>query len=104
MRLSSNLFYNSTIVSKSDTKLHPDTCYPLHFICTSLKDDKFQNVSDVDCDEADIILREVKRYTDSWPKQWEKRGKASVCIFAPSRNQVHTINIIMYMHMYSYCT
>ena len=94
MRLPSNLFYNSSVVSKSDSKLHPHTYYPLHFVCTSLEDGEFQNVSDVNCDEADIILNEVKKYTESWPRQWEKREKGSVCIFASSRNQVCGINFV----------
>ena len=88
MRLSSNLFYKSTIMSKSDAKLHPSTCYPLHFVCTSLKDGRFQGISDIHDDEADAVLREVKRYTEIWPKQWGKRENSSVCIIAPSRNQV----------------
>ena len=90
MRLSSNLFYNSTIVSKSDSKLHPHTYYPLHFVCTSLKDGTFQNVSDIQCDEADVTLSEVKKYTDPWPRQWGKRVKSSVGVIASSRSQVHT--------------
>lgn len=94
MRLPSNLFYNSSVVSKSDSKLHPLTYYPLHFVCTSLEDGAFRNVSDVNCDEADIILNEVKKYTESWPKQWEMREKGSVCIFASSRNQVHGITFV----------
>jgi len=94
MRLSSNLFYNSTVVSKSDSKLHPHTCYPLHFVCTSLADGKFQNVSDVHDDEADIILSEVKKYTEPWPKQWGKREKSSVCIVASSRNQVSIVCVL----------
>lgn len=96
MRLSSNLFYNSTVVSKSDAKLHPHTCYPLHFVCTSLDDHTFQNISDVQSDEATIVLNEVKKYTEPWPRQWGKREKSSVCIVASSRNQVsNIINIII---------
>ena len=90
MRLSSNLFYNSTVVSKSSSRLHPHTYYPLHFVCTSLEDGTFQDVSDIHCDEADVVLREVKKYTESWPKQWGKRMKSSVCVVASSRNQVRT--------------
>ena len=88
MRLSSNLFYNSTVVSKSDSKLHPSTCYPLHFVCTSLQDDGFQGVSDIQIDEADAVLREVQKYTEFWPRQWGKRERSSVCVVASSRNQV----------------
>ena len=93
MRLSSNLFYNSTVVSKSNSRLHPHTCYPLHFVCTSLEEGTFQDVSDICCDEVDVVLREVKKYTEPWPKQWGKRGKSSVCIVASSKNQVRTYRI-----------
>ena len=96
MRLSSNLFYDSVIVSKSNSKLHPHTCYPLHFVCTSLQDGTFQNVNDINCDEADIVLCEVKKYTESWPKQWGKRDKSSVCIVASSRNQVSSMYVCIY--------
>ena len=88
MRLASNLFYNSTVVSKSDSKLHPYTCYPLHFVCTSLQGGAFENVNDIHSDEADVVLNEVKKYTEQWPKQWGRREKSSVCVVASSRNQV----------------
>ena len=100
MRLSSNLFYNSTVASKSDSKLHPHTCYPLHFVCTSLEDDTFQNVSDIHCDEADIVLNEVKKYTEPWPKQWGKRERSSVGVVASSRNQV-CMCVSTYVRMYA---
>ena len=60
MRLSSNLFYNSSVVSKSTAILHPSTCYPLHFVCTSLAYEKFDNVRDVDMSEVDLVLKEVR--------------------------------------------
>ena len=97
MRLPSNLFYNSTVVSKSDSKLHPHTCYPLHFVCTSLKDGTFQDVSDVHYDEADVVLNQVKKYTESWPR---KSVKSSVGIVASNRNQVH-IYVRTYIHVCS---
>lgn len=101
MRLSSQLFYGSTIVSKSDSKLHSSTFYPLHFVCTSLENDKFQNISDINPDEADVVLSEVQKYTDPWPKQWGKRVKSSVGVVASSRNQVHDY-INMFVHTYTY--
>ena len=88
MRLSSNLFYNNTVVSKSDSKLHPSTCYPLHFVCTSLEIGRFQDVSGIQDDEADAVLREVQKYTEVWPRRWGKRERSSVCVVASSRNQV----------------
>ena len=100
MRLSSNLFYNSTVVSKSDSKLHPRTFYPLHFVCTSLQDGTFQNISDIHNDEADVVLSEVKKFTEVWPKQWGKREKSSVCVVAASRNQVCKFKFILAIYMY----
>ena len=101
MRLPSNLFYNSTIVSKSDSKLHPHTCYPLHFVCTSLKDGTFQDISDVHYDEADVVLNQVKKYTESWPKQWGKSVKSCVGVVASSRNQVCTQLLYVHMQLYA---
>lgn len=98
MRLPSNLFYSSTVVSKSNSKLHPSTCYPLHFVCTSLDDSTFQNISDIDYNEADVVINEAKKYTNPWPKQWGKREKSSVCIVASNRNQVEYN--FMYVHIY----
>jgi len=90
MRLSSNLFYDSTVVSKSPSRLHPSTCYPLHFVCTSMVNKDFRNVSDINEDEIAAVLEEVKCYTDPWPMQWGKKKRASVCIVASSRNQVRS--------------
>ena len=97
MRLSSNLFYNSSVVSKSTAVLHPSTCYPLHFVCTSLTYGKFQNVIDIDMSEVDVVIKEVKKYTNPWPAQWGSREKSSVCIVASNRNQV-CVGLIIYMH------
>jgi len=88
MRLSSNLFYNSTVESKSASRLHPSTCYPLHFVCASVANQAFKNVSDINEDEITAVLEEVKYYTDPWPMQWGRKERASVCIVASSRNQV----------------
>ena len=98
MRVSSNLFYNSTVISESTAILHPSTCYPLIFVCTSLNYGKFQNVIDIDMCEVDVVLKEVKKYTHPWPAQWGSQEKSSVCIVASNRNQV-----CMYRNSIAYC-
>jgi len=98
MHLSSNLFYDSTVVSKSDSRLHPHTYYPLYFVCTSLKNSSFFNICDVHPDEAEVLLREVRKYTQPWPSQWGAR-KRSVCIVASSRSQV-----TLYLFIQVFCS
>ena len=102
MQLSSNLFYDSTVVSKSSSRLHPLTYYPLHFVCTSLVNKAFHNVSDVNEDEIAAVIEEVKCYTDPWPMQWGKKQRASVCIVASSGSQVSSKVFVDKHYYYAY--
>ena len=95
MRLPSSLFYNSTLLSHvpADTA-HPDAPYPLVFVCSSLDTDFKDIHNDVDKKEAEIVLKQVRKFTDNWPeKQWGEKWLEDVCIVAPSPNQVRYLFI-----------
>ena len=91
LSLPSYLFYDSALISAADaaTHLHPSANYPLHFICSSLSDEKEVQDSTNDF-EVELLLREVQKYVNDWPKQWGKRNLREVCVMATTANQVNT--------------
>ena len=67
---------------------HPLATYPLHFICTSLKQVK-SNPHNIDKLEAETILKQVTKFVSQWPeKQWGQRDLSRICIMSPSADQV----------------
>ena len=89
LSLPSYLFYDSALISAADavTHLHPQANYPLHFICSSLSDEK-EVQDDINDFEVELLLREVLKYVSDWPKQWGKRNLAKICVMATTAHQV----------------
>ena len=88
LMLPSSLFYGSTLQCRTRDKPHPLAAYPLHFVCTSLKQIKSTSHS-VDKLEAESLLKQVKRFVDKWPeKEWGTKDLAKICIMSPSADQV----------------
>ena len=84
---------------RSTSKLHPKTHQPLHFICTSLKQDescvlaKEADLIDEGKREAEAVLDAVKKYCTEYPKEWGSDLRdmpflESICIVTPWRKQV----------------
>ena len=90
LMLPSSLFYGSTLQCRTRDKPHPLAAYPLHFICTSLKQIKSTSRSE-DQLEAVTILNQVKKFVDKWPlKLWGPKDLTKICIMSPSADQVYT--------------
>ena len=89
LMLPSSLFYGSTLQCRTRDKPHPLAAYPLHFICTSLKQIKSTSQSE-DQLEAVTILNQVKKFVDTWPvKEWGPKDLKKICIMSPSADQVY---------------
>ena len=93
LRLSSSLFYNSTLQSMvPDDISHPDAPYSLLFVCSSLDASTEYTPRDVDNAEAMLVLDQVKRFVDTWPyMEWKKRNLETICVMTVSSNQVSVI-------------
>ena len=86
-----SLFYDSPLKSASDHSpaAHPDSLYPLTFVCSSI-DSTAEEVRDsLNEAEADIVLREVARFAKNWPNAlWGEKDLSRFCVMSPSRGQV----------------
>ena len=73
--------------TKAVTRLHPLSNYPLHFICSELSNKKevCDNTND---SEVDLLLSAVRKYVDSWPKEWGSRNLSKVCVMTTTAHQV----------------
>jgi len=59
LRLPSNLFYNSTLQVRSNSKLHPKTASALEFVCTSIDSTITTSSKDYDEEEAKATLKKA---------------------------------------------
>ena len=88
--LPSYLFYNSALLTagnRATSRLHPQAKYPLHFICSSLSDK--QEVKDgINKVEVILLLNEVAKYVNDWPKNWGQKRLKNIGIIAVTINQV----------------
>ena len=60
LRLPSNLFFNSTLQVRSNSKLHPKTVSALEFICTSIDSTITTSSQDYSEEEAKTTLEQVR--------------------------------------------
>ena len=87
LMLPSSLYYHSTLQCRvPDDSSHPLAPFPLTFVCSDIKHDKWKT-SGVNEHEAEAVIQAVKRYFSKWPKNWSKEDK-KVCIMSPSADQV----------------
>ena len=59
LRLPSNLFFESTLKVRTDSKLHPKTSSALEFVCTSMDNSVVISTKDYSEEEATITLEQV---------------------------------------------
>ena len=96
LMLPSSLFYGSTLQCRTRDKPHPLAAYPLHFVCTSLKQVKSTSES-IDEQEALTLLKQVKKFVDKWPKkEWGTKDLTKICVISSSPNQVIVHIIAIY--------
>ena len=92
LALPSYLFYHSALIASRNASkqaiLHPDTCYSLHFICSSLDDTIVEVQDSTNQDEAVLLLEAAAKYVRKWPPEWGNRELKTVCVMATNANQV----------------
>ena len=98
LALPAKLFYpDSALECKvPETTTHPSAPYPLLFVCSSL-DEKVQSINNVvNKNEAEILLKQVSHFIESWPHSWGgKDSTHKVGIVTQTRSQV---SIYTYKH------
>lgn len=92
LMLASSLFYECTLLSRSNSKALPLSPFPVVFECSSISEGNFANLPAEDRREGLILVNRMLDYIQSdWPKS-EKQ--TSVGLLASTRKQVS------YMYMY----
>lgn len=98
LTLPSILFYNGTVECRGKRRLHPDTHFPLLFVCSSVDESAHSTENDKYPHEAEVVLQEVMRYTVPWPgKEWGPKDVNEICILTPTRNQVSSHVVLLRM-------
>ena len=58
-------------------------------MCSSLDDEIVEMKYSTHAREADMILREVKKYVNDWPEEeWGPKNLKNICVMATTANQV----------------
>ena len=109
LSLPSYLFYGSALVTVAETTshLHPDTDYPLHFVCSSISEDVLPIEDSVNTSEASLVLSETRKYVKDWPEyEWGQKNLRDICIMATTANQVNIVfteldssNVFLFIHI-----
>jgi len=87
LMLASSLFYEFTLLSRSNSKAHPKAPFPLVFQCSSIEQDKQGDSSAENENEARILLEKVLEFLKSWPVP-EKGSAPNVAVLAGTGDQV----------------
>lgn len=106
LALPSYLFYDSALITAADTAthLHPKTKYPLHFICSSLSQEREVKASTNEF-EITLLLQQVLKYVKDWPtKEWGFKDLSKICIMTTTASQVIKYEVFLYnvMHHFIY--
>ena len=90
LMLASSLFYECTLLSRSDSKSLPGASFPIVFECSSVSQENFANAPAEDKQEGAIL---VSRMLDFIQNDWPKSEKqTSVGLLASTRKQVGLYN------------
>lgn len=87
LMLASSLFYECTLLGRSDSKAHPNAPFPLVFECSSLKQGDYQVSFTINKREAEILVRKALEFVKTWPKV-STTDKPRIAILAGSGRQV----------------
>ena len=85
LTLTSSLFYEHTLLSRSESQTHPLAPYPLVFTCSSIEKKSLKNLPAEDRNEAKVLVEELITFVKEWPKS---TSKPRVGLLASTRKQV----------------
>ena len=84
LTFTSSLFYEHTLLSRSQSQTHPLAPYPLVFACSSI-DKTFKVLQAEDKYEAEVLVEKMHRFVMNWPRC---KPKPTVGLLASTRKQV----------------
>ena len=87
LTLTSSLFYEYTLLSRSESQTHPLAPYPLVFTCSSIEKKSLKNLPAEDRNEAKVLV-------EKFVKEWLKRPRIGLLRkqVTFSHNSRHTIH------------
>ena len=94
LTLTSSLFYQHTLLSRSSSQTHPLAPYPLVFTCSCIEQKSLKNLPAENPNEAKVLVQNMHTYINKWPTSKER---PTVGLFASTREQVCVKYSIMYI-------
>ena len=91
LTLTSSLFYEHTLLSRSQSKTHPLAPYPLVFTCSSINRRALENLPAENRDEAKMLVEKMHVFVKNWPRS---KPKPVVGLLASTRKQVRQLEHI----------
>ena len=85
LTLTSSLFYQHTLLSRSTSETHPLAPYPLVFTCSSIEKQSLKNLPAENWNEARVLVEKMHIFVEKWPR---KNPKDIVGLLASTRKQV----------------
>ena len=85
LTLTSSLFYEHTLLSRSESQTHPLAPYPLVFTCSSIEKKNLKNLPAEDRNEAKVLVEELITFVKEWPKS---TSRPRIGLLASTRKQV----------------
>lgn len=88
MRFLSDLFYNSSLLSRSSVHEHPKAHFPLVFCCSDTNEFAVPSTEPDFLPEIQALQQEIQRFFWPWPAHWGIPQLSDVCIISSIRPQV----------------
>ena len=85
LTLTSSLFYEHTLLSRSSSETHPLAPYPLVFTCSSIDNTSLKNLPADNQHEAKVLVEKMLKFVHKWPRT---KPKSVVGLLASTREQV----------------
>ena len=85
LTLTSSLFYEHTLLSRSESETHPLAPYPLVFTCSSIDKRGLEDLPAENHDEAKMLVEEMHTFAMKWPRS---NPKPVIGLLASTRKQV----------------
>lgn len=88
LTLTSSLFYEHTLLSRSDSATHPLAPYPLVFTCSSIDNQNLKSLPAENRHEAKLLVEKMLTFIRMWPTA---RNCPVVGLLASTRKQVGSV-------------
>ena len=85
LTLTSSLFYEHTLLSRSSSETHPLAPYPLVFTCSSIENQSLKYLPADNEHEAKVLVEKALAFVHKWPRT---KPKPKVGLLASTRKQV----------------